>query len=354
MTENKKNDKIFPEELLIEFPKDKYKWELYSCNNNNKVYIIKNEENSKDVIYIKELYINNKEKDICKYKQIYKEIYFFIKLKNYNYFSKNVEFKLSKDKKFAFLKTWGDTVSLSKLINSKKYNYLENKSLIKSIVCQIVYGLYILHSNNIIHHDIKPSNIIINENGDISIIDFGSAIFKGEESIGSTLPYAAPEFLINNKQTVDEKYDIWSLGVILLQLYLKKNKFEKNMIKKSEDQLNYNLGKYCIKYKCSVEYLKKELKFNNNFYNDIKFKCNKNILHKIEDKDAIKLIYNLLSFNPKERYSAKDILYKSEYLEEGRKIDVIEIEPIDYPKDYDIITNNINHEKFIELLEKIK
>ena len=181
-------------------------------------YAIQNRE-TKDLIFIKELCVNNKEKDIIKYKKIYKEIYFFIKLKKYKYFSKNVEFHLSENKNYAFLITRG-TLSL---IISKKFDYSKKKELIKRIIYQITFGLFILHSNNIIHHDIKPSNIVINEDWKISIIDFGSAIFKDEKSYNYTLSYSGLEFLINYNQNVDEKFDMWGLGVIILELYLKEN-----------------------------------------------------------------------------------------------------------------------------------
>ena len=345
MTEINQNEIICANELLTEFPISEYHWNLLHRNN---LYFLQNKTIKEDLIFIKELCINNKEKDITTYKQIYKEIYFSIKLKNYSFFSKKVDFKISKDKNYVFLISRGNTVSLSKLISSKKYDYLKKKQFIKNIICQIANGLYFIHSNNIIHHDIKSSNIVINENGIVSIIDFGSAMFKNEESYDYTLCYTSPEFLIDQKSS--EKYDMWGLGVIMLELYLRKNIFNKKGIEKMKDQINYILQQFCIKYKYSNEYLNKDLDFNK----DIKFKFNKEILDKIGDENAIELIYNLLSFNPEKRPSAKEVLFESEYLKEFRDKINLKIKKIEYPQDYKKISSNIKHEEFIELLENIK
>ena len=277
-------------------------------------------------------------------------MYLLINLKSYDYFLKNISFKNSKDTNLYIIAN-DNCISLNNLIDSKKNNHLENKLLIKWIIYQIAFALYTLHSNNIIHHDINPSNIVIDDNGGISIIDFGSAIFKGEKSFNFTLSYAAPELLFDYNYKIDEKIDTWGLGVIMLELYLKQSKiFFKKEITEKMEQLNYILPKFGIKeHNNPIEYLKNELNSNKN----IKFKIEKEISEKIDDKNAVDLINNLLSFDPKERKSAKEIL-ESDYLKEFKGINSFEIKPIEFPKDYELISNNINHEKFIKLLEKIK
>ena len=350
-------EKLYLEEFLKEFPLTNYDWKLISHGIRSNIFKINkknnnnsdnNDNNDEDSIYIKELLINdnneNNEIKISKYKQIFKEIYLFIKLKKYDYFSKEIEFKISKDKNYAHLITWGNTTSLKALIGDKKYNYLDDKELIKHIINQIAFGLYILHSNNIIHHDIKPSNILINNKEYISIIDFGSTIFKGEQTISFTLHYAAPELLLGYNKNVDEKVDMWGLGVIMLELYLKNNGiFHKEEIDKRVDQLNYISQNFYVKN--SIE--------KNELNNEYKLQLDKKILDEIGDKDAIELLYNLLSYDPKKRFSAREVLLKSKYLKKCENKKYLKNKAIEYPKDYDKITNNINHDKFIELLEKI-
>ena len=229
MTENQQIEIIYPEdELLIVYPQEQYEWKLISTNHN--VFQIINKENKEDLIFIKELFINDKTITECR--QIYKEIYLLINLASYDYFSKKVSFKFNIDKNYIFTFANENKISLSNLIDSQNFNILENKQLIQWIIYQITFGLYTLHSNNVIHHDIKPSNILINGEGGISIIDFGSAIFKG---------------LLNYDYKIDEKIDIWGLGVIMLELLLKHNKlFYNEDITGPTDQLNYILPKFGI------------------------------------------------------------------------------------------------------------
>ena len=75
-------------------------------------------------------------------------------------------------------------------------------------------------------------------------------------------------------------------------------------------------------------------------------------MSQIKDKDAVELIKNLLSFDPKERYSAKKIL-ESDYLKEHKGVDSLEIKSNEF-QEYKDISNDIGHENFIKLLEEIK
>ncbi len=91
-----------------------------------------------------------------------------------------------------------------------------------ALAIQIAQGLSAAHSHNIVHRDIKPSNIIISNDGLVKIVDFGlarvvaSASATQSISLTGTLPYMAPEQILG--EPVDQRSDVWALGVILVQM----------------------------------------------------------------------------------------------------------------------------------------
>ena len=95
---------------------------------------------------------------------------------------------------------------------------------------QIVDGLVYLHKKKIMHRDLKPDNIMINEHPlTVKIIDFGTCkdltIETGPHtSYVSTRWYRAPEVILLDTQ-YNQSIDIWSLGLILGELMLRTDKY---------------------------------------------------------------------------------------------------------------------------------
>jgi serine/threonine-protein kinase len=88
----------------------------------------------------------------------------------------------------------------------------------------ICTGMTIAHNQGIVHRDLKPANILIDDSGLLKIVDFGVAaaaksgdtqLTKTGYVIGSP-KYMAPEQILGKK--VDERADIYSLGVILYEM----------------------------------------------------------------------------------------------------------------------------------------
>lgn len=91
-----------------------------------------------------------------------------------------------------------------------------------NIMSQILSAIDIAHRHNIIHRDIKPQNILITENNEVKITDFGIAVVLSDTSLTQTntllgsVHYLSPEQARGGSATV--KSDIYALGVVLYEL----------------------------------------------------------------------------------------------------------------------------------------
>ncbi len=94
-----------------------------------------------------------------------------------------------------------------------------------TIMKQVCEALQFAHAHGIVHRDIKPSNIILMRDGRIKLADFGlaTALEPGEgdeldaSGAGGTPAYAAPEQFAA-EQSVDQRADIYALGVMIYQM----------------------------------------------------------------------------------------------------------------------------------------
>jgi serine/threonine protein kinase len=90
------------------------------------------------------------------------------------------------------------------------------------LLYQVASGLADLHEQGVIHRDIKPDNIKLDEGGLIKIFDFGLARFSGvnDNTVGfsGTLVYAAPELLRNHAIAFTNAVDVYAFGVLAWHL----------------------------------------------------------------------------------------------------------------------------------------
>lgn len=96
------------------------------------------------------------------------------------------------------------------------HEFFKKKSNRKKIISQLLSVIEYLHSHQVLHLDLKPSNMMITRIGhDLKLIDLGFSYTDSfPDTTGHTIPYAAPEQLEENGKT-DERTDIFAIGKIM-------------------------------------------------------------------------------------------------------------------------------------------
>ncbi|XP_007433965.1 serine/threonine-protein kinase PLK1 [Python bivittatus] len=108
---------------------------------------------------------------------------------------------------------------------------------------QIILGCQYLHSNRVIHRDLKLGNLFLNDDMEVKIGDFGLATrveYDGErkKTLCGTPNYIAPEVL--GKKGHSFEVDIWSIGCIMYTLLVGKPPFETSCLKETYIRIKNN------------------------------------------------------------------------------------------------------------------
>lgn len=168
------------------------------------------------------------------------------------------------------------------------YHYMNHNRLseieIKKFFMHTAFGIKYLHSQGVIMRDLKPENIVLDENMNAKLCDLGWASFMKDTAYCSikagTYAYMSPESLQGVLQ--NEKSDVWSLGILLYELYYNKEPFS---------------GRSCLDMLKTIK------------TNEIDFTKPINV-------HAKELILSLLRFNAKDRPDLKTV-FQSKFVREA-------------------------------------
>lgn len=113
--------------------------------------------------------------------------------------------------------------------NSRKWNLLP-RSQVLEIIYNTCYALDYIHNKGYMHLDIKPSNIMLTQRGEVKLMDFGISRFLQEDpqditKTFGTSYYMSPEQAQSDPE-IDQRSDIFSLGIVFYELLTGKRPFE--------------------------------------------------------------------------------------------------------------------------------
>ncbi|KAJ0544252.1 putative protein-serine/threonine kinase CMGC-CDK-PITSLRE family [Helianthus annuus] len=117
---------------------------------------------------------------------------------------------------------------------------------VKRLMIQLLEGVAYLHDNYVMHRDLKTSNLLLNNDGELKICDFGmsrhyASPLKPYTSLVVTLWYRAPELLLGMKN-YSTAIDMWSVGCIMAELLSGKPLFDGNKEVEQIDKIFRTLG----------------------------------------------------------------------------------------------------------------
>mmetsp|Transcript_15108 Transcript_15108/g.27708 ORF Transcript_15108/g.27708 Transcript_15108/m.27708 type:complete len:366 (-) Transcript_15108:163-1260(-) len=121
---------------------------------------------------------------------------------------------------------WNEDDEIFERPGGGSYEEAEIRRMFRDMVC----GLEFLHSSKIVHQDIKPQNILVADDGQVKLADFGQARMVGESDLTAqsfgTYFFFAPEACNGDGSTFSSKAsDIWALGLCLYIMAYKRLPF---------------------------------------------------------------------------------------------------------------------------------
>ncbi|KAJ1531296.1 hypothetical protein HK096_007101, partial [Nowakowskiella sp. JEL0078] len=200
---------------------------------------------------------------------------------------------------------------LKELLTSLPNPFLQSE--IKQLMLQILSAVAAMHGNWIIHRDLKTSNLLMNNRGQIKVADFGLARRFGDPISGAlsplvvTLWYRSPELLLGAKE-YSTAVDMWSVGCIFGELVNKEPLFPGRI---ELDQLKKLLGPPDEIVWPNVFSLPNSKVINFNIASISSLRTRFPYL----TENGLDLLSKLLAYDPGQRISAEDALHHPYFTE---------------------------------------
>lgn len=197
-------------------------------------------------------------------------------------------------------------------INNRKFPYIKLMSeyTMKFFINQIVKGLFFLYTNNLIHGDIKPGNILIGDNYTLKLCDFSltKSIAKHQNKIrisSGTDEFSPIECFDNEVSYLNAgKNDIFALGCISYLM-----QFEENLISKKKC-LKYDKNECKNQINQGIEKIEKKIEENR--------EMKKNSKDNFYSNDSLYFTQNLIQLDADKRFGHKDVI-ENEWLNRDKK-----------------------------------
>lgn len=196
------------------------------------VYLAKKKDgNSKELFAIKRIRVSSPKI----YESVFREINIFKSLKH-KYVLKYVDSFFHENKCWIILE-YMDGGSLKDLMRVLGRGFKEDEiSVITRKLLKVIHYLHRRDKKNnkkkVIHRDLKAANILVNRNGVIKLTDFGvskmiSNTLSRRNTVTGTSQWMAPEIILCEGKGYDKMVDIWSLGIVLIELAEIENPYSK-------------------------------------------------------------------------------------------------------------------------------
>jgi len=126
-----------------------------------------------------------------------------------------------------YFETASDICVVTEFAQGELFDILEDdvalsEVVVRTVAQQLVRALHYLHSHRVIHRDMKPQNVLLGAGSRVMLCDFGFARAMSQSttvltSIKGTPLYMSPELV--QELPYDHRVDLWSLGVIVFELF---------------------------------------------------------------------------------------------------------------------------------------